>query len=180
MMIEISNRLQKNTFYMAMIGYGGTFIIIFFYYFNLNSLLFEIFSGIISFMLLPIFGIMILSRNPEASKVTREKLEKMDIDTYLKPFSNVSSDKPSWLMFGLSLTLLYSFVSFFYWMAHSSNGVPVIEHGEYFVRNHEIVKAITEEKFNELKRLENIGMASHYLAFYAISIWMLYKKEYIK
>ena len=174
-MIEISNKLQRNTFYMAMIGYGGTLIVIFFYYFNLNSLLFEIFSEAISIILFPIFFIMVMSTRPEPSKVTGKKLEQMDIGTYLKPFSN----RPSWLMIGLSLTLMYSFVSFFYGMVHSQHGVPVVEAGEYFVRNHEIVKAVRYENFLELKRLENIGMASHYLAFYAISILILYKKEYI-
>jgi hypothetical protein len=64
-------------------------------------------------------------------------------------------------------------------MAHSSGGVPVIEHGEYFVRNHAIVHSITRETYEKLVRFEHMGTLSHLLSFYAISIWMLYKKEYI-
>ena len=65
-------------------------------------------------------------------------------------------------------------------MAHTHIGVPVIEHGEYFARNHSIITSITKEKFDELSRFENIGTASHLLAFYAVSIWMLFKKKFIQ
>jgi len=178
-MIELSEGVKQKAFYMAMVGYVATVMVIFFYYFNLNSLFFEIFSGVVSVLLFPIFFIAVLSRNLEPSRVTIARLEAMDIETYLKPISNAFSDKPAWLMLGLSLTLLYSFIFFFYWMAHSGHGVPSMEHGEYFLRNHTVLKAITKEKFDALKRLENMGMASHYLAFYAIAIWLLYKKEYL-
>ena len=178
-MIEISDNLQKNIFYIAIFGYIGIIIVILIYYFNLNFTWLNLITTIFSFMIFPVFFIMIMSQNIKSSHLVRKDMEQMDIDTYLKSYSNYFSNKPSWLLFGLSFTLIYSFISFFYWMAHSSGGVPVIEHGEYFVRNHTIVHAITREKYEKLIRFEHMGTLAHLLSFYAISIWMLYKKEYI-
>ena len=173
-MVEISDKVKKITFCMAIGGYIGMIMVILFYYFNVDSFLLNIFSSIFSILIFPIFLIMVLSKDFESSRVTREKLEEMDIDTFLKPFSNIFSDKPSWLTFGLILTLFYSFISFFYWMAHTPMGVAVIEHGEYFIRNHSNLTSITKEEFNLLNRFQNIGTASFLLAFYAISVWMLF------
>ena len=136
-MVELSEGVKQKAFYMAMIGYVATVMVIFFYYFNLNSLFFEIFSGVVSVLLFPIFFIAVLSRNPEPSKVTRKRMEQMDIENFLKPIDKAFSNKPTWLILGLSITLFYTLIMFSY------------------------------------------SMASHYLAFYAIAIWLLYKKEYL-
>ena len=171
-MINISNKMQKYTLKVAIVAYLADIIVIILYYFNIESDILKVFSSILSFIVFPIFFMAIIINNQKS-----DNNKKNEID-YLSYYSNLFSGKPSWLQVALTLTAIYSFVSFFYVVSHTSIGVPVIENGEYFARNHSKVVSITKEKFDELSRFENLREASSVLFFYIISIWIMYKKDY--
>ena len=171
-MINISDKIQKNTLKIAIVAYLVDIIVIILYYFNVGSDILKLSSSILSFLVFPIFFMAIIISNQES-----DNNKKNEID-YLSYYSNLFSGKPSWLQVTLTLTFIYSFVSYFYMVSHTSIGVPVIENGEYFARNHSKVVSITKEKFDEISRFMNIGEASSVLFFYIISIWMIYKKRF--
>ncbi len=167
--------MKKTFYYFSIISYIATVVIIGLIFFNLpiNQTFIEIFIILISLF----NGIIIfkIELNKKSTKyITWKERASMDIHEYLEyaiPSNQYQkSDKLKLMLMG---TGIYVFVTFTWVMISSPHGNPVIEHGEYFVRNHEIIISISKEKYYELLRIHNMLQASFPLIFSMVSIWKL-------
>ena len=167
--------MKKTFYYFSVISYITTVAIIGFIFFNLpiNQTFIEIFVALISLSNLIIIFKIELEKEPTKYITWKEK-SSMDIHEYLEcSMPSNEYHKSDNLKLMLMATGIYAFVSFTWVMISSPHGNPVIEHGEYFARNHEILTAISKEKYYELLRINNMLQASFPLVFSMTSIWKL-------
>jgi hypothetical protein len=169
-MIKISEKTRKNTLYISIICYFFTLISIGYYFMNFDNSYFKMILSIIELLIFPIWFILIIYLQNDYRNINK-------LDSYSFDVIKFFNSKTRLLIVITLITLMVSFFSFFLGFINSANGVPIIENGQYILRNHSIITYITKEEFYELTRIQNIVSSFHLLAFYIIPTLLLDKKD---
>ncbi len=127
------------------------------------------------------FGIFIVFAPPvikmSRSEEMRELKKSQSINPLdgLKVFRTLFRGSPSWLVMVALAGFIYAIINFALFMS-TSDGYPKIMDGQYALTDHgKFIRHITESEYHLAKANQTRGFSGHWIAFYGISIAMLYQ-----
>ena len=118
-------------------------------------------------------AILILKKNPD--------FQQPDFKTSLNPkkfYGSLFKDSPKPIMIISLFFFVYAMINFFLFIQAGQGGVPSIIDGKYVINNHgSIIKELTETEYFKMKANEIRGFSGHWMAFYGISMGILWPKK---
>ncbi|GAA4840690.1 hypothetical protein [Algivirga pacifica] len=120
-------------------------------------------------------AVLLLKDNPELQQLNASKNKNP-----LKFYGILFKNAPKPVMVISLFFFAYAMINFFLFMQSGGGGVPSIIDGKYVINNHgNIIKELTEAEFFKMKANEIRGFSGHWIAFYSLSMGILWPKAQV-